>query len=94
MEDRQLLAASLLPIANVSVPALQGYTVPLLASSSDANPQNYVATSSNPDIAVTIPQGNFWTVGVAYTDPEHSSEFLHRFVDVSIVPEPDADDGQ
>ncbi len=69
LEDRQLLAASLLPIANVSVPALQGYTVPLLASSSDAFPQNYVVSSSNPDIAVTIPQGNFWTVGVAYTDP-------------------------
>ena len=63
------MTASLQPIANLTVPALQGYTVPLLASSSDVFPQNYVTESSNPDIAVTVPQGNFWTVGVAYTDP-------------------------
>jgi cyclophilin family peptidyl-prolyl cis-trans isomerase len=73
LEDRQLLAALLQPIANVSVPALQGYTVPLLASPPAADPLDYVVTSSNPDIAVTVPQGEFWTVGVSYTDPTNSA---------------------
>jgi len=59
------MTASLQPIANISVPALQGYTVPLLASPSASVPQLYVAASSNPDIAVTVPRGDFWTVGVS-----------------------------
>jgi cyclophilin family peptidyl-prolyl cis-trans isomerase len=64
-----LLTASLQPIANISVPALQGYTVPLLTSSTGTAPQTFVVTSSNPDIAVTSPQGEFWTIDVSYTDP-------------------------
>jgi cyclophilin family peptidyl-prolyl cis-trans isomerase len=59
-------------MANVSVPALQGDTVPLLASSPAADPLTYLVTSSNPDIAATVPQGDFWTVGVSYTDPTDS----------------------
>jgi cyclophilin family peptidyl-prolyl cis-trans isomerase len=69
LEDRQLLTASLQPIANISVPALQGYTVPLLSSSTGTDPQTFVVTSSNPDIAVTSAQGEFWTIDVSYTDP-------------------------
>ena len=72
LEDRTLMAASLQPIANLTVPALQGYTLPLDGSgTSDA--QTFTVKSSNPDIAVTIPQPEFWTVGVSYTDPVTAS---------------------
>ena len=70
LEDRQLLAASLQPISNLTVPSQQGYTVPLLAASGATDPQTYTVTSSNPDIAASIAQGPFWTVGVSYTDPK------------------------
>jgi cyclophilin family peptidyl-prolyl cis-trans isomerase len=69
LEDRQLLTATLQAISNLTVPAQQGYTQPLLANSGATNPQTFTVTSSNPDIAATIEQGPFWTLGVSYTDP-------------------------
>ena len=68
LEGRQLLTASLQAISQVSVPALQGYTVPLLANSGATDAQTFTVTSSNPDITASIAQGPFWTVGVAYKD--------------------------
>ncbi|HKI21361.1 MAG TPA: hypothetical protein VKA15_25935 [Isosphaeraceae bacterium] len=49
------MTASLQPIANLTVPVLQGYTVSLLASPTAIYPQSYLAISSNPDIAATVP---------------------------------------
>jgi cyclophilin family peptidyl-prolyl cis-trans isomerase len=63
------LTASLQPISNLTIPAQQGYTQPLLANSSATAPQTFTITSSNPDIAASIAQGPFWTVNVQYTDP-------------------------
>lgn len=69
LEDRQLLAATLQAIPNLSVPAQQGFTQPLFAASGATNPQTFTVTSSNPDIAASIIQGQFWTLGINYTDP-------------------------
>ncbi len=69
LEDRQLLAATLQSISNLTVPAQQGYTQPLLAATGQTTPQTFTVTSSNPDIAASIIQGQFWTLGVSYTDP-------------------------
>jgi cyclophilin family peptidyl-prolyl cis-trans isomerase len=74
LEDRQLLAsASLQPIANLNVPSLQGYTLPLLANSGATDDQTYTVTSSNSDIAATVATGPFWNVGVSYTDPSDAA---------------------
>jgi cyclophilin family peptidyl-prolyl cis-trans isomerase len=74
LEDRQLLtSASLQPISSLTVPARQGFTVPLLANSGATDAQTYTVTSSNPDIAASIATGPFWTVGVSYTDPNNAS---------------------
>jgi cyclophilin family peptidyl-prolyl cis-trans isomerase len=67
MEERQLLAASLAPISNLSVPAQQGYTVPLDGSGT-TDAQTFTVTSSNPAIAASIVSGPFWTVNVQYTN--------------------------
>jgi cyclophilin family peptidyl-prolyl cis-trans isomerase len=71
MEERQLMTATLQPISNVTVPAQQGYVVPLLASTTSPTPndnQTFTVTSSNPDITASIAPSTFWTVGVNYTD--------------------------
>jgi cyclophilin family peptidyl-prolyl cis-trans isomerase len=73
LEQRQLPTASLQPITNLTVPAQQGYTQPLLASTGATAPQTFTVTSSNPEVAVSIAQGPFWSVGVSYTDPNNSS---------------------
>ena len=70
LEERQLLAA-LGAIPDLNVPALQGYTQPLDGSGT-TDPQTFSATSSNPDISVSIISTTFWTVGVSYTDPSNS----------------------
>jgi cyclophilin family peptidyl-prolyl cis-trans isomerase len=62
------MTASLQPITNVSVPALQGSTVPLLANTGATDPQTYTVTSSNPDVTASIAQGPFWNLGVSYTN--------------------------
>jgi cyclophilin family peptidyl-prolyl cis-trans isomerase len=79
LEERRLLAtsptASLAPITNLTVPAQQGYTVPLNGSA-NTNAQTYTVTSSNPDIPASIISGPFWTVNVQYTDPtNHQNDF-------------------
>jgi cyclophilin family peptidyl-prolyl cis-trans isomerase len=68
LEDRQLMTASLQPISNLTVPAQQGYTLPLQSAdtSATAHPQTFAITSSNPNIAVSIAQGPFWSLGVSY----------------------------
>jgi cyclophilin family peptidyl-prolyl cis-trans isomerase len=75
LEDRQLLAsmASLQPITNQTVPSLQGAVIPLLATMSTTDPQTFTVTSNNPavPIAASIIQGQFWSVGVSYTDPKN-----------------------
>ena len=73
LEERQLLTATLQPIANLTVPAQQGYTLPVLANAGTTDDQTYTVTSSNPNIAVSIAEGPFFTVGVSYTDPSNSA---------------------
>jgi cyclophilin family peptidyl-prolyl cis-trans isomerase len=68
LESRQLLTATLQSISPVSVPALQGYTVPLLANTGATDAQTFTVTSSNPDITASVAQGPFWNVGVSYTN--------------------------
>jgi cyclophilin family peptidyl-prolyl cis-trans isomerase len=72
LEDRQLLTASLAPISNLSVPAQQGYTLPLDGTGT-TDPQTFTVTSSNPDVAASIASGDFWTLNVTYTDPTNSA---------------------
>lgn len=74
LEDRQLLtSATLQSLANLTVPAQQGYTLPLLANTGATDAQTYTVTSSNPNIAASIATGPFWNVGVSYTDPTNAS---------------------
>jgi cyclophilin family peptidyl-prolyl cis-trans isomerase len=73
LEARQLLTASLQAIAPLTVPALQGYTVPLVAQSGATDPQTFTVSSSNPDIPVSIAQGPFWTIGVKNSDSSNTA---------------------
>ncbi len=74
LENRRLLTASLQGISPVTVPALQGYTVPLLANSGATDAQTFTVTSSNPDISASVAQGPFWTVGVSYNNSTNPSQ--------------------
>ena len=74
LEGRQLMTASLQAISTVSVPALQGYTVPLLANSGATDAQTFTVTSSNPDITASVAQGPFWTLGVSYKDSTNPAD--------------------
>jgi cyclophilin family peptidyl-prolyl cis-trans isomerase len=74
LEDRRLLTASLQPIANFSVPAQQGYTLPLNGSgTTDDQTFTVTQTSGSSDIAASVAQGNFWTIDAQYTDPTNSA---------------------
>jgi cyclophilin family peptidyl-prolyl cis-trans isomerase len=73
LEDRQLLSASLQMIAPVTVPALQGFAVPLLANTGATDAQTYTVTSNNANIVASVAKGPFWTLNVSYTDPSNSS---------------------
>jgi cyclophilin family peptidyl-prolyl cis-trans isomerase len=74
LEDRQLLtSATLQPLSNLTVPAQQGYTLPLLANTGATDAQTYTVTSSNPNVSASIATGPFWNVGVSYTDPNNAS---------------------
>ena len=73
LEGRQLLTASLAPITSVSPPAGSGYQLPLLAgSNSTTSNQTFTATSSNPNIKVSVApqvvgtQEQFWTITVSH----------------------------
>ena len=74
LEGRQLLTASLAPIANVTVPAQLGYQLPLDGSGSTDPNQTFTATSSNPDIKVSVAQGQFWTDHRLAHGPPNSSD--------------------
>src|SRR4051794_40466337 len=66
LEDRQLMTASLGPLASINVPAQLGYQAPLDGRGSNSPSQTFTATSSNPDIQVSIAQGQFWTLTVSH----------------------------
>jgi len=69
-----LLAASLAPIANLTVPAQQGYALPLYGSgTTDAQRFSITRIGGSPDIVASIAQGPFWTMDVSYTDPNDAS---------------------
>src|SRR5271157_2707340 len=65
LEGRQLLTASLATIEPITVPALLGYQLPLDGSGT-TDGQTFKATSSNPDITVSVAQGPFWTILVSH----------------------------
>jgi peptidylprolyl isomerase len=76
LEDWRLLTAALAPIANLTVPAQQGYTLPLDGSgTTDAQDFAITRVSGSPDITASIaPPGVFWTIDVKYTDPADSAD--------------------
>jgi hypothetical protein len=78
LEDRQLLTASLAPIASFSVPAQLGYQLALDGSGSTSSNQTYTATTSNPDIKVSVAQGQFWTVTVSHTAANSSDVTINH----------------
>lgn len=63
LDPRQLLA-TLAPIPNLNVGAGVGFHQPL--DGGNGNPQTYSVTSSNPNIAATIAQGNFLTLTIQH----------------------------
>ncbi len=67
LEVRQLLTAALAPIPNLSVPSLLGAQVSLDGSGSGDPSQTFTASSSNPDIQVSVAQGTFWTITVSHS---------------------------
>ncbi len=73
LEGRQLLAASLAPISNLTVPTLQGYTLPLDGTGT-TDAQTFTVTSSNPAIGASIASGDFWTLDFTYTDTADSTK--------------------
>lgn len=80
LETRELMTASLAPIADVSVPAAQGYQLTLDGSQSGAAKQIFTATSDNPNVKVNIAQGQFWTINVTHLAANAN--------DVTIINEP------
>lgn len=66
LESRQLLTAALAPISNITVPALLGHQVTLDGTGTTSN-QTFTATSSNPDIKVSVASGPYWTLTVNHT---------------------------
>jgi len=86
LEGRQLLTASLAPITSFSPPAGSGYQLPLLVgSNSTTSNQTFTATSSNPNIKVSVApqvssvapqtanQPQYWTITVSHS-PANSSD--------------------
>ncbi|AGA30588.1 peptidylprolyl isomerase [Singulisphaera acidiphila] len=66
LEERQLLAASLAPLPDITVSANLGSQVSLDGSASGAAFQNYTVTSSNPDIPASVAVGKFLTLTVTH----------------------------
>ncbi|MGZ3390944.1 MAG: peptidylprolyl isomerase, partial [Isosphaeraceae bacterium] len=73
LEDRQLLTASLQPIPNLTVPAQLGYQLVLDGSGNTDPGQTYTVSSSNPDVQVSVAQGQYWTITVSHT-PANSTD--------------------
>ncbi len=78
LEGRQLLTASLAAIPNITVPSLLGYQQPLDGSGNTDPSQTYTATSSNPNIKVSIAQGQFWTLTVSHTAANSSDVTINN----------------
>ena len=72
LEDRQLLSASLAPIPNVTVPAQLGYQLSLVGSGNLDPSQSYTVTSGNPEVQVSVAQGQFWTLTVSHQPANNS----------------------
>lgn len=66
LEGRQLLTASLAPLADLSVPAQLGYQLALDGSANPNSSQLYTVSSDNPHIHVSIAQGPYWTLTVSH----------------------------
>lgn len=60
------MTASLAVIPDVAAPAGQGYQLPLDGSASGATSQTFAATSDNPNIAVNVADGQFWTLAIQH----------------------------
>ncbi len=65
LEARQLLVASLAPIANLAVPEFLGFQVPLNGAGSPA-PQSFSVRSDNPNVKAAVAQGRFLTLNVTH----------------------------
>ena len=59
------LLATLAQVPNINVPQYMGYQVPLEGGS--GGPQTFTVTSSNPKIAASVAQGQFWNINVSHT---------------------------
>ena len=100
LEGRQLLTASLAPIANFTVPAQMGYQLPLDGSGT-TDTQTFTATSSNPDIKVSVaPQVSSGPQGpvldhhrLAHAREQLRRHHQQRIDDVSALRRPDPTDG-
>ena len=57
LEGRQLLAASIATISPLTVPAGQGYQVPIDGSASGATKQTFTVTSSKPNLKSVTAKG-------------------------------------
>ncbi|HKM53956.1 MAG TPA: hypothetical protein VJY33_11140, partial [Isosphaeraceae bacterium] len=73
LEDRRLLSASLATIPALTVPAQLGYQLPLDGSGTTDPSQTFTATSSNPELQVSVAQGPFWTLTISH-QPASSSD--------------------
>lgn len=81
LEGRELMTASLAPIPDVAAPSGQGYQLALDGSASGATSQAFTATSDNPNIQVSVANGQFWTLDILHLssgagDPEIINEPL------------------
>jgi len=83
LEGRQLLAASIASIPDVTVPAQVGYQVPVNGSASGATQQTFTVSSSNPDVKASVARGQFVTVNVTHaaatpSDTSFSGSFTYQ----------------
>ena len=65
LESRELMTASIEPIAAVTSPQFQGYQVPVQGGTT--HQQTYTVTSDNPGIKASVAQGQFLTIHVTHT---------------------------
>ena len=63
LEGRELLAATIVPIATVTAPTTTGYQLPVEGGLTN---QTYTVTSDNPLVKATVTQGEFLTLTVTH----------------------------
>ncbi len=78
LEERQLLTASLQPIPNLTVSAQLGYQLALNGSGDTDPGQTYTVSSSNPDVQVSVAQGQFWTITVSHVAANNSDVTINH----------------